>query len=345
MKKKKKKRVNKKKLISRILLLVIIIIAIVFMKNLIFTSNKDNNKEIEFSLIMDNEDISSKLNSDIYISQNGILYMSMEDIKNCFDKNIFYEESSHKIVTTSKTKVGAIDIDNNLIELNSAILSISAGIMNYNEEYFIPVSEISNIYNIEVKTSDKKAMIFSLYKSFSTANTVKKVSVKEEPGIFKKTIQKLDSGEEVVFLQEAEKNGWVKILTYEGNIGYVEKKKLSDINQIRTDMNDSNFTINQSNLQNSIEIGKAKLNYENLKDFSSRKTVVENIIKDIISKEKFTVKINLDGIDVDAKLVQRFIIELLPRLREIGGHIAITNNGILDSSFINENNLNDTILN
>lgn len=341
--KKKKKRVNKKKLISRLFFLVVLIFLIIFVKNLIF-NNKDA-QGLEYSLIVDNEDVTRKLKHEIYISESGILYMSMEDIKDTFDKNIFYEESSHKIITTSRTKVGAIDIDNNLIELNSAVLSINAGIMNYNGEYFIPISEMTNIYNLEVKVAEKKAIVSSLYKELYTANTLKEVSLKKEPGIFKKTLQKLDEGTELIFIEEVEKEGWIKVLTYEGNIGYIEKKNLSEKNLVRTDMPDSNFTASQPDIENSIELEKSKLDYEQIKDFSARKTLIENTIKDIIDKEKFTVNINLKGVSVDTNLLERLIIELIPRLREIGVRIAITNNGSLTENFINENKLENAIIN
>ena len=335
---KKRMKVNKKKLRSRILLLAIILLVIIFGIKAI--SNKEVKKEIpEISLIVDKQDITENLKKDIYISADGSLYMSVEDVKNIFDKNIYYEEDTNKIITTYGTKVGAIDINNNLIQVNAATLSLSMGVLNYGDDYYIPISEMDNIYNIEIKIAGNKAIVLSLYKSLSTMNTTKKVSLKKEPGGFKGTIKKLDENTEVIFIENASKNGWIKVLTYDGDIGYIQKKNLSEENQVRSDMEDLDFTNNTKNLEKSIEINKKTLTVEALKDFSSRKEVVEDIIKKIIAGEKFTVNINLDGADIEEMNLERFIIELIPRLKEIGGNIVVTNNEILSKKFLSENNI------
>ena len=104
-------------------------------------------------------------------------------------------------------------------------------------------------------------------------------------------------------------------------------------------MQDIDFTSNIQDLANSINLGNTTLIYDNLKDFSSRKVIVENIIRDVISSEKFTVDINLEEVNVETEVLERFIIELIPRLKAIGGNIVITNNSILSSEFLNKNNI------
>ena len=335
MKKKRKKRINLKKFLSRILLLVLIIIAIVLLIKAIFKPK--NNEEVN-KLIVDKVDITENLNSEIYIDPNGTLYMSIEDIKNIFDTDLYYEESSGKIITTSETKVGAIDVKNNLLELNSATISIASRIIDYGTTYYIPISEIADIYNIEVTVKGKTAIILYLYKSLSTMNTIKKVSIKEKPSAFSSTIEKLIKDERVIFLENSEKSGWVKVLTYNGNIGYAKKEKFSDIQVERTAMQD--FTNGTKDTENSLEINSKKIKDENLIDFTARKKVVEDIVKDAIDKEKYTININLKDITVNKENLERFIIELIPRLNSIGGSIIITNNNILDNEFLNKYDLN-----
>ncbi|MCI8519764.1 MAG: hypothetical protein HFJ51_07060 [Clostridia bacterium] len=59
-------------------------------------------------------------------------------------------------------------------------------------------------------------------------------------------------------------------------------------------------------------------------------------MSEIISKQKLTININLKDVNVDKEKLERFIIELVPRLREVGASIGITNNNILSESFIQE---------
>ena len=120
--------------------------------------------------------------------------------------------------------------------------------------------------------------------------------------------------------------------------GYIEKKNLSEKTSKRTDMAIDSVS-NIGNIEDSIEINSSKITTENMSNFDLRKAVVEEVIGDILSNGKFTVNINLGGVSVEKNQIERFILELLPRLREIGGKVVITNNNILDNSFLKDNKL------
>ncbi len=74
---------------------------------------------------------------------------------------------------------------------------------------------MTNIYNIEVFVSENSALIGSLYEELSTVKGIKKVSIKEKPSSFSKTVQKLDKDIEMIYVEDAEKKGWIKVLTYD----------------------------------------------------------------------------------------------------------------------------------
>ncbi len=124
-----------------------------------------------------------------------------------------------------------------------------------------------------------------------------------------------------------------------GNFGYIKTKKITEKETKRTSMEDGDFTSNVSDIFSAIEINKNTLKLENLNDFAKRKETVSNIISDIISKGKFTVNLNLENVEAPREKLERFVIELLPRLKEIGGNVVVTNNNILDSSFLVQNGL------
>lgn len=317
----RRKKVDKKKFLSRIILLLILLVVIILLIKGIFKKG-DNDSLRTSNLIVDNEDITESLKSDIYIDKDGILYMSIEDIKNVFDKDLYFEENTSKVITTYGTKVAAIDVKTNEVELNSAKLKLNSGIIDYGTTYYIPVSEMTNIYNIEVTTTEKSAVVSSLYKELNTVRTTKRLSVKEKSSIFSSTIQKLDEDKEVIFIGQAEKKGWVKILTYQGKIGYVRKNNVTEKSQKRADMNDNDFSNKEPDINNSIELTKKELTNETLQDFSSRKKVIENAISQAIKKEKYTIYINIDNLEVEESLITRFIQELEPRLKEIGGNVT-----------------------
>lgn len=333
----KKKKVNKMKLISRMLLLLIIIFGIIFLFKNVFT--KKETDTLELTLVVDNKDITNTLKKDIYIDKDKQLYMSVEDIRDIFDKNIYFEEETNKLITTSSTKVGAIDVNNNTFELNSAIILLTYGVIKYDTGYYIPVSEITNIYNIEIWTTENSAVVSSLYKELTTVKTTKKVSLKKDTSFFSGTVQKLENEKELVFIENAEKSGWIKVLTYEGNIGYIKEKNVGNKEQVRTNMEEDDFSSKVADVNNAIEINEKVITTENISDFNNRKKTIEDIISNVISKEKYTINLNLQNVNIEEKLLERLILELIPRLKEIGGSVIVTNNNILNNAFVSDNNL------
>ena len=119
---KKKKKVNKRKLYSRIFLLLVIVFLTI---SLIKGFSKKNIKEFEVNVIVSLENVTGNLSKSPYINKDKVLYLSLEDISKLFDKNIYYEENSKKIITTYGTKVAAIGIEDNTLEVNSAKLNLS----------------------------------------------------------------------------------------------------------------------------------------------------------------------------------------------------------------------------
>lgn len=120
---KKKKKVNKKKFFSRIILLfVIIALLLVAIKSL----GKDKEENAKVCIIVNGEEITQSLLYKPYIDKDNTLYLSLEDIKKILDKNIYYEEETNKIITTLGTKVAAINLEDNKLEINTANLSLSS---------------------------------------------------------------------------------------------------------------------------------------------------------------------------------------------------------------------------
>lgn len=321
--KKKKKIANKKKFISRIVEILLIILVLNLFINGI--RKKDIPKIIEPRLILDGQNITDSLSQDVYIDIDGILYMSIADIRNFLDKDIYYEEDTEKIITTYGTKVAAIDINSNIIEINSASLILNYAIMKYYDTIYIPVSELTSIYNVEIKTSGNSAVILSLYKELITVNTKKDVPLRENESSFATVLEELKEGQELVFIENSEKSGWIKVISYKANIGYVKDSDVTNRTEVRKNMEDSDFTSNEPDINNSIELNSKTITQETLKDFSSRKKIVEDTISKVISKEKYTVNLNLDKVEVSEEKLERFVIELIPRLKEIGVSVAITN--------------------
>lgn len=129
---KKKKKINKKKFLSRIIFLFIIIALIVtVIKNL----GKKEEAKWEITVILNGGNVTESLKDSPYIDKDNNLYLSLEDIQKLLDRNIYYEVESNKIITTSGTKVAAIDLENNKLELNSAELMLPSRNFKFREKF------------------------------------------------------------------------------------------------------------------------------------------------------------------------------------------------------------------
>jgi len=177
-KKKKKKKINKKKFLSRIFFLLAIPIFIIF---LITKPSKKEVPKYAITVVVNNNNITNELAHAPYINKDNVLYLSLEDVGKIFDKKIYFEQETRKVITTSETKVAAIDVVNNILELNGTSLVLNNGILDYGEnQYSIPISELSKVYNIESFIKEKSAVISSLYDEFATIKATKKIKLKEE---------------------------------------------------------------------------------------------------------------------------------------------------------------------
>lgn len=369
-----------KKIITIIVILLILIIAVV---SYIKSRNKDEITATK--LIINNNNVTERLKQDVLIEDN-IIYLSMNDIKNFFDKYIYLEEEINKIVTTYENKIAEIGFEEKNITINGAKKEIFATVVEKNDVIYLPISEMSDVYNVEIKYNEEDNVVTmdSLSKELIKADIIKNTSVKSQPKFLSRKLEKIKRGEGVVVITETE-NGWAKVRTESGIMGYVKKDKLTNIITVREDLtktertekvslvwdyfsqyakapdrtnemlegvnvvSPSFFYINESGSfkENIGTEGKAYIewahsnNYEVwpmvsnaeagieitskiLNSYETRKNLIEKIVE-------MCVKYDLDGINIDFEnmyqkdkdVFSRFIIELTPRMKDIGVTISV----------------------
>ena len=79
-----------------------------------------------------------------------------------------------------------------------------------------------------------------------------------------------------------------------GKSGYVKDKDLFQKEIKRTNMMRPDFSSSNPDLENAVVANKNVITEEALSSFIDRKKVVDKIINEIISKERFTVNIDLE---------------------------------------------------
>ena len=339
------------------------------------------------NLIINNNNVTTDLNKDIFV-ENGITYMAKEDISNFFDPYIYYDEKYNQIITGSESQITAIVIGEKKMTNNGSTVKIPATVIEKDETYYIPFSVLDNVYNVKTTYIEETdtVVIDSLNRKFVVADSNKNNQVKYKPTVISRTVDKLQRGDNVVIVNNSSKDGWVKVRTDSGKLGYVKEDSITNKLTIREDMTTSKkidgnismvwdyfyeysdapsrsgkikgvnvvsptfFTLTRLGKgevhENVGDAGKAYIEWAHSNGYqvwpsisnSSMIDTTSEIMNDYKLRQKLIDKIvslvvnyNLDGINIDfenmyeadKKLFSRFIIELEPRLNEIGAVLSV----------------------
>ena len=189
------------------------------------------------TLIINNKDVTSseRLKNEVII-ENGVIYLSKSDVSNFFDKYLYYDQKYDQYITTSGDKSATIKVGESKITINGISSYIKGKIIQKGEQVYFPLSDMNEVYNIDIKhiESTDTVLIDSLDREQVQAQAVKNLSVKVKPKFFSRTIDKIEENSTVVWISEND-DGWVKIRTDNGKIGYVKTNDLTNKTSVRQD--------------------------------------------------------------------------------------------------------------
>ena len=218
------------------LFMVVLVIVFKYAPNYEINDSYDKNK---INLIINNNNVTKKLKYDLFMNEKDVIYMSKDDIKNYFDKYIIVDEDNNQIITTYGEKVGVLPLDEDIIQINDSELTVLSGAIKKDEIYYLPISAMSKVYNVNIQyidTDEERIILLdSLDKELVKADVSKNVSVKYKDTIFSKKVDKLKKGDKVVCIENLE-NNWTKVRTDSGKIGYIKTNKLQNEVYVRNDI-------------------------------------------------------------------------------------------------------------
>ena len=192
------------------------------------------------NLVINNSNTTKNLKNDVIV-ENGVVYVSTKDIANFFDDHIFYDNKYDQIITTSETKVATLKLNENKAKVNGSTVDLVASAKKIGEQFYLPFSEISeSVYNVETTYIEdtNTVVLVSLDRELTYANSSKKNSVKSKPTMFSKTVDKIEKGDNVTVVpsKNGDENGWTKVTTEHGKIGYVKTTTLANTKKIRDNL-------------------------------------------------------------------------------------------------------------
>ena len=225
---------QKKKRIIKILISIIVIILIgIIGYNINNHIILDKNKNI--NLVINNKNVTSNLKKEIII-ENDNIYLSKQDLGNFFDKYIYEDTENDNIVTTYNNKIASISLEENKININGSNKSTYAHAENRDGTTYIPITELEDVYGIEIKyiENSKVLTIDSTSKEQKKAIITKDVAVKSSTKFIAKTVDRVKKGSYVIVVSND--NGYAKIRTENGKVGFVKSNKITNIVVVREEM-------------------------------------------------------------------------------------------------------------
>ena len=306
---KKKKKFKLRVKDPKRLLIFVCIIIILFL--LPFANGKEKIKQKEYiSLIVNNEDITKKLDNEIVV-KDGIQFLSIEDVKKCLDENIYQEDKN--IITTSERKVTVLQLNNKKIEINGSNIEISgSAYKNDKGIIYLPISQMQNSYDVEFlyNSEYKNIVIDNLSKRKVKATLKKDVSIKEKTKNSSDTLEKIKKNDIVVYVSE--EKGWAKVKTANGNLGYIKKKLLKDFVIEREEIKEEKITEEPKY--------KKDITKSNIEKYKNRKKIISQIIEEVMKKKYNIIKIIYKNKETDA--FKKFKLEASAMLKECGVNVV-----------------------
>lgn len=234
-----KERVLKAKKIKFLRNIIICVILLAIAAEIINTApgyRKDKFADV-INLIINEENKTEDLKHEIYVNENGTVYISEDDVRNLFDSSIYYDEKYNQIITTSETKVASIEIDTKKMTINSSEVNLIDSILRINDILYLPISDMDIVYNISIQyiKNTNRVVIDELNKGIIKATVVEDSNIKFRPRSLSKDVGNVVPGE-IVYCFYTTSKGWRQIRTLDGIIGYVKANKLSDDYILRQDM-------------------------------------------------------------------------------------------------------------
>lgn len=378
----KKKTMITKTFFAIITIIIVIFVALIVNDYIIL----DNNRKI--NLLINNKNVTANLKNDVLV-ENNIIFLSKSDIANFFDKYIYKEEETNQMITTYNKKIAAVSFEGDTITINGSKKNIyTHAIVKDNVEY-LPISEMKDVYDIEIQNIEETKVVTmdSLDKEQKRAIVSSDLPVKSSTNLIAKTVDRIKKGDSVIVVSS--NNGYTKIRTENGKLGYIKTNKLENEYVIREAMEEEkqiegkiNLTWDYFSMYGSAPVrdgttieginvvspaffyldkngdfkenigskGKAYMEwahsngykvwpmFSNAEAANESLSVTSNIMNSYEKRQKLIeevvdacVEYKLDGINIDFEnmkqedkdVYSKFIIELTPRLKEIGLVISV----------------------
>ncbi|RXE58105.1 glycosyl hydrolase family 18 protein [Acetivibrio mesophilus] len=223
----------KKKIIGCfVIVLLLALVAIIPVGYYLYFKPNDNVVpaflEGELVLLVEGDRVVSKNGPKL---MEGEILLPFDVVKEYFDPHIFWDEALGKVTITTKDRVIRMKTDNLNAIVNNEPITLNIPVTVENEVVYIPIEFLAEFYGIEVSYIQESNVIIIDYKNsirqiaepIQPEAVVRKGRSIREPIIRKFDLTSGGTSENTLRIFE-EYDKWYKVRTWDGAIGYIEKR-------------------------------------------------------------------------------------------------------------------------
>lgn len=265
------------------------------------------------------------------IKKNDKVYLPFSQMGIVYDLEFEYSESNKRLIAedVSREKKTAITLKNFKLKNKPSLFSTKSQKV-LQGEYVNIIEDTSRKY-FKVRTSEGNVG-YVKKKRVSNPEVVREHWETEKVDVaIIKDASDVSKDYSKVTLNQEKQNVVVPTFFFLDKNGEILDKTANTTEEYKSYINwakESNVEI-WATLENNIDVSNALLNYPD------RNKVINDLYKKLVDYQFSGININFKKID-DVNSFNRFVIELTPRLKELGIKVAVTNNKTIDKDKLSE---------
>ena len=304
-----------KKLFMGLLLIVVLAAgAFLFVENR--GTSKISTKYDKFNFLTEDKDI----DKEDFSIEDGMIYLSLDYIKEFLDKDIEYDKSSGEVRINNDHANKVLKLNEYEAKFNSGTIDLRAPVIEKDGKIMLPIEAFIYDYDVRLRYDKDIRLLLLDYrdKDYDLSKTTSETLLREGASKRSPIIKKLPQGEELYVY--GDKGKYYKVRMTEGYAGYVLKKDLDEnfekVSFKSTSKNTSDSLINLTWDYTYAEHSEDKINQ--IKDIKGLDVIIptwfsiRNGNGDMIDRgnQNYIKKYNDLGIDVWAYLDNSFDPEI-----------------------------------
>jgi spore germination protein YaaH len=171
------------------------------------------------------------------VIQNGEIYLPVDFVKEHVDKYIYWDTETSKLTITTEHMVMRMKTDELTAYVNEQPLSLNLAVYNIGKTAYMPKVLLEELYDIKINYGDEYNIVYVDYSGDdkeSAKTQPKNTYLRVSPDKKSPYVEKLPEGTEVVTYKTiGESNGYIKVRTQKGIVGYVREKDLDGFTTIQ----------------------------------------------------------------------------------------------------------------